>query len=133
MTLADDLFFFANGKDHGGKAIKGMEISFQFFQDIGAKVAKNKCFMISSCEKTGKRLRGNIFGQEGVPMQIINQFRDLGGHVCMDLSKSGVTLNQRMDRAIRYIGSSVPKYTKKKKQETCHNQNRYTSSRPVRK
>ena len=80
-----------------------MEISFQFFEDIGAKVAKNKCFMISSSEKTKKNLRQRIFGKEGVQIQVINQFRDLGGDVCMDYSESAVTLNKRMERAIEQI------------------------------
>ena len=53
-TLADDLFFFSSGEDHVQKAMKGTEISLQFFQDIGAKVAKNKCFMTSTCEETRK-------------------------------------------------------------------------------
>ena len=44
---------------------------------------------------------GKTLGDEGAPIQIINQFRDLGGHVCMDLSKSAVTLNQRMERLER--------------------------------
>ena len=40
-TLADDFFFYANGDDHEIKSVKGMEISLQFFEDIGAEVAKN--------------------------------------------------------------------------------------------
>ena len=38
-TLADDLFLYANGEDHEIKSVKGMEISLQFFEGIGAKVA----------------------------------------------------------------------------------------------
>ena len=59
--------------------------------------------MTSSSEKTRKHRRQRIFGKEGVPIQVINQFRDLGGHVCMDYSKSAVALNQRMERAIEQI------------------------------
>ena len=113
-TLSDDLFFYANGDDHEVKSVKGMEISLQLFEDIGAKVAKNKCFMMSSSEKTKENLRQRIFGKEGVPIQVINQFRDLGGHVCMDYSKSDVTLNQRMERAIEKIkDSNGPKSQRK--------------------
>ena len=54
-------------------------------------------------KKTRKSFRETIFGEVGVPIQVINQFRDLGGHVCMDYSKSAVTLNQRMGRAIEQI------------------------------
>ena len=90
-----------------------MEISLQFFEDIGDKVEKNKCFMTSSSEKTGKNLRRRIFGKEGVPIHVINQFRDLGGHVCMDYSKSAVTLNKRMERAIEQIQRQMEKSPRK--------------------
>ena len=81
-----------------------MGISLQFFQDGEVQVAKNNCFMKSSCEKKRRKgIREQIFGEEGVPIQVINQFRDLGGHVCMDYSESVVTLNRRMERAIEQI------------------------------
>ena len=124
-THANDLFFFASGKDNEIKAMKGMEISLQFFQDIGAKVAKT-----SSCEKTRNSLRGKLFGEKGVPMKVMNQCTDLGGHVCMDFSKSAVTLNQRMERAIEKIHRL--KWTKiTQKEETGDNQKRYPPSCPV--
>ena len=62
-TLADDLFFYANGKDHEIKSVKGMEISLQFVEDIGANVEKNKCFMTSSCENNKEQLKANDFWQ----------------------------------------------------------------------
>ena len=123
-TLADDLFVFASGKNHEGN-YKRNEIPLQFFQDIGAKVAKNKCFMTSSCEKPRKNQRSKILGEDGVPMQVINQFRDLDGHVCMDLTKSAETLNQRMERAIEHIHRF--KWTKiSRTNEIIPNQNGYT-------
>ena len=51
-TLADDLFFYVNGNDHETKSVKGVEIPFQLVEDIGANVAKNKCFMTSPDERT---------------------------------------------------------------------------------
>ena len=53
-------------------------------------------------KKQGKTWQ-RISGKEGVPIQVINQFRDLGGDVCMDYSESAVTLNKRMERAIEQI------------------------------
>ena len=106
-TLADDLFFFANGKDHEEKPIKGMEISLQFFQDIGAKVAKNKCFMTSSCEKTRKSLRGKSLEKKRSPCRSSTSSETFEG-TCAWISAN------RLSHAIRgwkepsekYIGSS---------------------------
>ena len=41
--------------------------------------------------------------KEGVDIAVVNHFRDLGGHVCMDLSKCATTLNERIERAISKI------------------------------
>ena len=77
--------------------------------------------MISTCEKTRKSLRNTIFGNEGVLMQVVNQFRDLGGHVCMDMTKSAVTLNQRIERAVDKIWRL--RWTKIGKNKTLNYQN----------
>ena len=63
-TLADDLFFFTKGENNEQEAIKGMEMSLQFFEDIGAKVAPKKCFMTSSSKETRKNLRKKLFGKK---------------------------------------------------------------------
>ena len=124
-TLADDLFFYTIGKQDDEEAIEGMEISLQYFQDIGAQVAKHKCFRTSTDEGTRNSLRNRFLGIEGIQMQMLNQFRDLRGHVCMDMTKSAVTLNQRIQRAIEQIGRLTwMKITK----TTFHYQNRYLSS-----
>ncbi len=53
-VLADDLFFYAAGKRHATNAVQGMKISREYFRDIGAKVADNKCLITSTCQNTCK-------------------------------------------------------------------------------
>ena len=100
-TMADDLFFFTKGKDHVEVAKKGMNLSLSFFQDIEAKVAQNKCFMTSTDHKARENLRTNLFGEEGKCIQVLNHFRDLGSHACMDNTKTAKTLNERVEKGHR--------------------------------
>ena len=44
--LADDLLFTASGSGHRARAMEAMKESRQFFVDMGAQVATNKCFML---------------------------------------------------------------------------------------
>ena len=47
-TLADDLFFHVVGQGHMKKGVNAMVKSKEYFSDIGAKVADNKCLMSTS-------------------------------------------------------------------------------------
>ena len=114
-TLADDLFIVAEGKRHGEKALKAMELSRQFFRDIGAKVAPKKCMMSSTCPETRKHLRTQRWkahegeatssvaikgDEEDGKINIVNHFRDLGCHLCLDGSAAATTSTDRINRAI---------------------------------
>ena len=44
-VLADDLMLFTEGPNHGQKAIDAMQLSRDYFQDVGAKVAEKKCYL----------------------------------------------------------------------------------------
>ena len=94
-TLADDLVFSSSGKNHKEKTIKGIEIFLFLFYNIGAKVDEKHMLHDLHVRENKKNVRKTLFGDEGALMQVVNQFRDLGGHVCMDMTKSAVTLNQR--------------------------------------
>ena len=43
-VLADDLMVTATGEGNRTRTIQAMQLSRQYFHDIGAKVANNKCF-----------------------------------------------------------------------------------------
>ena len=55
--LADDLFMYASRMKHASALIKGMQMSRQYFHDVGARVADNKCFVTSTCPETRRRLK----------------------------------------------------------------------------
>ncbi len=56
--LADDLMIVATGHEHQSRYINAMNISREFFHDIGAKIADNKCFSFSADNK-----RTGLFSQ----------------------------------------------------------------------
>ena len=97
-TLADDLFFYAAGPGHRAKAENAMEASKTFFEDIGAKVADGKCFMTSTCQETRNTMR-----KAGDGIRIVNHFRDLGSHVCLDNTRTAVTLTKRIRKATNMV------------------------------
>ena len=115
-TLADDLFIFSEGRNHGANALEAMELSRQFFRDIGAKVAKNKCFMASNSITTRAWLRKQSWQperntnstssnsnpkQEQEPINVVNDFRDLGCHLCLDSTFTATTNTDRIQKQFR--------------------------------
>ena len=114
-VLADDLLFTAddnNGEDHLDLTIKGVELSIDYFEDIGAKVAANKCFTFASSSKTRNHLKKHIW-KRGNKIINKNSFRDLGSHLHLHKSKNGATLSERMLQAtkmtkrLRWLNVSV--------------------------
>ena len=53
-VLADDLMVTAEGEGNRTKTINAMQKSRQYFHDIGAKVANNKCFTFATDPKVRK-------------------------------------------------------------------------------
>ena len=121
--MADDWFFYTQGQNHMSKVKQGMELSLDFFKDIGAKVAQNKCFLTSTDNKTREELRNSLFGEEGQNIQVINHFRDLGSHVCMDQTK----LPRRSMTGLRKLFSESAALNGSKSQEP----ERSASSSPI--
>ena len=56
-VLADDLLISTEGVGHLSRTVKNVEASFKYLEDIGAKVADNKCFTFASDSNTHKYLR----------------------------------------------------------------------------
>ena len=89
-TLTDDLFMYASGKRHGVRMASAMEKSREYFADIGAKVADNKCFVTSTCQGTRQALRHHQW-KGNIKIPVVNNFRDLGSHICFDGSGAACT------------------------------------------
>lgn len=77
-VLADDLLFTASGPGHRAKVIRAMEMSRTYFQDIGAKVADNKCFTFATDSRTRNKLKHHTWNNTSCPIPTFNNFRDLG-------------------------------------------------------
>ena len=98
-VLADDLMFTATGEGHRAKTVKAMRISMQFFEDIGARVATNKCFTFATDLYTRTYLANLNWDNKGTKIPNINSFRDLGGHLNLNKNLNGATLTARMYKA----------------------------------
>ena len=68
--LADDLLIMTEGIGHRMRTIKALEASIQFFEDIGAKVAPNKCFMFGTTTATRTTFRNQPFNIDGKGLYI---------------------------------------------------------------
>eukprot|EP00973_Karenia_brevis_P079356 11012061-Karenia_brevis.AAC.1 len=93
--------FLAEGPNHGRLALQAMELSKTFFADIGARIAEKKCFLSSTCPVTRKVLRNMNKVKEEGKIPVVNHYRDLGFHLCLDKSKAATTSTQRMIKGSR--------------------------------
>ena len=60
-VLADDLLITSYGVGHLSRIVKTVEMSFKYFEDIGAKVADNKCFTFATNKDTRDYLKKSKF------------------------------------------------------------------------
>ncbi len=98
--LADDLLFMASGSGHCARCIRAMQASREFFEDLGAKVATNKCFVFAIALATRKFLQHYVWDDKGLKLPVLSNFRDLGAHLNLTGSSNGSTLTARLLRAI---------------------------------
>ncbi len=77
-----------------------MQVSKKYFEDIGATVAQNKCFLSSSCPLTRGYMRDYRWDSAGSEVLVSNHFRDLGCHLCLDCTGAGSTTSNRLKEAI---------------------------------
>ena len=101
-VLADDLMFTARGDTHRADTIEAMKRSKQYFTDIGAKVADNKCFTFASDAYTRNLLRNYSWDKQGTKIPCSSSFRDLGSHLNLMQCHNGATLTARMHKAAGY-------------------------------
>jgi len=99
-VLADDLLFSIAGAERRGLTVKAMQASRQFFADLGAKVAVNKCFTFASDANTRRFLTVLQWDVNGLKIPCVGEFRDLGTHLNLTCNLSGATLTERMRKGI---------------------------------
>ena len=99
-VLVDDLLITTHGAGHKSRLIKSVEQSIAYFDDIGAKVAENKCFTFATDAHTRNFLRTKKWRHNRSYIPTKNSFRDLGAHINITKSKNGATLTKRIKCAI---------------------------------
>ena len=100
-VLADDLMVTAVGQGNRTKTIQAMQKSRQYFHDIGAKVANNRCFTFATDPKVRKELGEFIWDDQGTKIPNHRSFRDLGAHMNLTSNANGATLTARMAKATK--------------------------------
>ena len=89
-VLADDLFYTTFGVGHRARCVRAMLFSRQFFEDIGAKVANNKCFTFATDLHTRSSLAAYIWNADGLRIPCKHNFRDLGTHLNLAQNRCGL-------------------------------------------
>ena len=100
-VLADDLMVTAVGEGSRTKTISAMQKSRQYFHDIGARVANNKCFTFATDPKVRKELNEFIWDQPGTKIPNCRSFLDVGAHMNLTSNVNGATLTARMAKATK--------------------------------
>ena len=98
-VLADDLLILTHGTGHRARTVKTVEMSIEFFDDIGAKVAENKCFTFASDAPTRIFLRETTWRHSKCKIPNKSSFRDLGSHLNFTTTKNGSTIVKRIKAA----------------------------------
>jgi ribonuclease HI len=98
-VLADDLMFLATGEGHRAKTIRAMSASKEFFVDVGARVADNKCFTFAGDAVTRSLLSAHTWDDNDLKIPCCASFRDLGSHLNLGCNHNGSTLTQRIYKA----------------------------------
>ena len=100
-VLADDILVAAHGTDHQRHFHHAFSLTLEYIQDIGATIAPDKSYLISTNRVTRKWLRSVTWPQVGgasIPVQ--SHVRDLGTHLCTTEGKASTTLAARARKAI---------------------------------
>ena len=84
-----------------------MKASRQFFTDIGARVADNKCFSFAGDQATRSFLAKLDWDGKGLLIPTASSFRDIGTHLNMTQSHNGKTLTDRMIKAKKMVARPV--------------------------
>ena len=100
--LADDLTITAIGEGHEARFKKGYEATMVYLHRLGAKPAPKKCFTFSTSPTTRLRLDYHYWDVLGAQVKVVQEARDLGGHLSTRALLGGATLSARIRKATAY-------------------------------
>ena len=100
--LADDLQIISTGTRHLDHFQYAYSITHEHLDDMGAKIAPQKCFTFSSDTVSREWLRRHRWRRLGRTVLVVNGCRDLGAHFNVSADKKvGTTLTERMRQATK--------------------------------
>jgi hypothetical protein len=100
--LADDLTITAIGEGHEARFKRGYEATMEYLHRMGAKPAPKKCFTFSTSPATRTKLAHHYWDVLGVQVKVVQEARDLGGHLSTRTLLGGSTLSNRIRKATSY-------------------------------
>ena len=102
-VLADDLFLYAQGSGHLKAFTEAFSIMHEFLHDTGSIINPSKSILFSSDEGIRKFLSLHIWPNVKVAIPVVVHFRDLGAYINVSCKNVGVTLSERIRKAIPKI------------------------------
>jgi hypothetical protein len=97
--LADDILVMAIGHKHEQLFKDCYDLTHQFLQDVGAKIASSKCFAFSTHPTTRRRLRLHYWEYLHAFVPVVTHLRDLGSHLSSCTIPKGATITARLHKA----------------------------------
>ena len=76
-----------------------VEAALEYIHDIGGQPSPGKTALLASASTHRKHLRKTKWGASACTILVQRNVRDLGAHITFSGAPSGVTINQRADKA----------------------------------
>ena len=120
-VLADDIMVAAHGPEHLSSFVYAFDLTLAYIQDIGAAIAPQKSYLLSTNRVARKRLRTlewQSIGGARIPVYL--HARDLGTHISSTEGKAGTTLVRRASKALGTLSRlRMSNYAYEKKARIC--------------
>ena len=94
--LADDLQVISTGSRHLERFEHAYSKTHEHLEDMGARIAPQKCSTFSSDTVAREWLRRHRWRRLHQTVPVVNDCRDLGAHLNATSSMKGTTLSERM-------------------------------------
>ena len=98
--LADDVLVLAEGADMVGRLRDALNITHEYLNDMGARVAPTKSYNFASSKKAAEWLKKTTWDHIGAKIKMVNDLRYLGSHLTTRLKPTSSTLGARFEKAI---------------------------------
>ncbi len=101
--LADDILLLGFGSEHLPSFIEKFEAISSFLQHMGSRVSAKKSFLFSSTSDGRDFLKRYVWDFVGTTLRLVQDFRDVGAHLCISVTHRCSTLTKRIQQGIPKI------------------------------